>query len=170
MIWSKWWNSTQKKWRRKNWDISKNTFTSAKIRLKRILVTRALQIYKLQHPYRTRKNTTVDQWQYTDGFLSNFYSAWCLADVGRLSWPLSKTFMCSYNRWSIIRSLMRVTGTCNNELPGDLITVDNRGKYLYIVKECPKFKETKRYVFPGGIVFRKNSSIVLAFAHFVRRH
>ena len=169
MTWSKWWNSSKKKWRRKNWDISKNTFTSAKIRLKRILVTRALQIYKLQPPYRTRKNTTVDQWQYTDGFLSNSTprDVWRMC---RLSWPLSKTFVCSYNRWSIIRSLMRVTGTCNNELPGDLITVRNRDKYFYLVKECPRFKATKRYVFPGGIVFRKNSSIVLAFAHFVRRH
>ena len=170
MIWSKWWNSSQKKWRRKNWDISKNTFTSAKIRLKRILVTRALQIYKLQHPYRTRKNTTVDQWQYTDGFLSNSTprDVWRMFVVFRDH--RQKTFVCSYNRWSIIRSLKRVICTCNNELPGDLITVHNRGKYFYIVKECPRFKATKRYVFPGGIVFRKNSSIVLAFAHFVRRH
>ena len=72
-----------------------------------------------------------------------------------------KTFVCSYNRWSIIRSLKRVTGTCNNELPGDLITVHNRGKYFYIVKECPRFKTTKRYVFPGGIDFPKNLSLVL---------
>ena len=81
-----------------------------------------------------------------------------------------KTFVCSYNRWSIIRSLKRVTGTCDDELPGDPIKVHNRDKYFYIVKELARFKATKRYVFPGGIVFRKNSSIVLAFAHFVRRH